>query len=179
LAIFFIPVAVGIMGSFLEKVAHAIIRHHREKFARQLHDKPLTMEHIRMLDVDGDGEVTRAEFLEFMLVAMNEVDKGLLDRLKENFQRLDVDGNGTITKADLAEIAKRRMAENFIQQAKMHSPQYKQDKAQPAFNGSPAIGANLPKPTLDRGATQQTSNRTGISSISANSTSYQQQGHVV
>ena len=67
------------------------------------------MEDIRILDGDGDGNVSRAEFFEFMLVSMNQVDKSLFDGLNEHFDRLDADKSGTLNKDDLATLAKRQI----------------------------------------------------------------------
>lgn len=170
------------MGCFLERVANGIIDGHRNKYARKLHEKPLTLEDLRILDSDGDGEVCRAEFLEFMLVAMNEVDKNLLDRLKEHFQRLDVDGSGTITKADLAEMARRRLTHDYVEE-KLRLARYKDYLLQQAHKGvsnkSPrGSAANLQKPTLERRTTQPTSNRTTATTETASSLSYQHQTYV-
>ena len=191
MAVFFIPVAVGIMGKFLEGVANAIIDHHREQYTRKLHNKPLTIEDIRILDSDGDGEVSRAEFLEFMLVAMNEVDKSLLDKLKEHFKRLDIDGSGTITKADLAEMARRRLAHDRIEE-KLRLSHYKDHLVKQAHKSAPGTptgmtltgpmvrsSANIRKPSLERRATQQTSNRSAETMQTTSSLSYQHQANLV
>ena len=50
----------------------------------KLRNKELTLEDLRVMDGDGDGTVTKAEFLEFMLVAMNQVDQGLIDNLAQD-----------------------------------------------------------------------------------------------
>lgn len=70
------------------------------------------MEDIRILDGDGDGNVTRAEFFEFMLVAMNQVDKSVFDGLNKHFDRLDADKSGTLNKDDLATLAKHQILRN-------------------------------------------------------------------
>lgn len=169
LAILFIPVAVGIMGTFLEKVANLIIDYRREQYTQELHNKPLTLEQIRILDTDGDGEVSMMEFMEFMLVAMNQVDQSLLDQLKEHFQRLDVDGSGTINKADLAQMAQKRMLNRGEKSARS---QYNLQAQQQGTNyqaTSPTTSglSNVQKPSLQREATQQTSNRSFETGASA------------
>jgi Ion channel/EF hand len=111
-AILFIPAAVCVMGFFLNLVSRTIIEYRRNQYVSfLLGSKPFTMEDIRNWDGDGDGEVTRAEFLEFMLVAMDKVDTGLLDDLKARFNMLDVNGSGTINKEDLAIMAKQRFVQ--------------------------------------------------------------------
>lgn len=99
------------MGSILETTATAIINRRRQKYHNKLLNKPLTLRDIHLLESDGDGEVTRAEYLEFMLVAMNQVDKALLENLKAHFNRLDNSHSGTINKDDLAGMARQRMKE--------------------------------------------------------------------
>ena len=112
LAIVFIPFAVSTMGIFLGTVANAIISHRQKTFTTYLQNKPLTMDDIRILDRDGDGNVTRAEFFQFMLVAMNQVDNSLFDGLNAHFDRLDADKSGTINKDDLATMAKHQIRSN-------------------------------------------------------------------
>ena len=129
LAIIFIPFAVGIMGSLLEMVAGAIIDARRKKYESYLHNKPLTLRDIRVMDSDGDGNVTRAEFLQFMLVAMNQVDKGLLERLNHHFDQLDYDNSGTINKDDLATMAQQRMQQATGVSAMHHRQQQQQQAA--------------------------------------------------
>lgn len=158
LAILFIPVAVGLMGILLEKVANAIIDYRREQYTRELHNKPLTLKQIRILDTNGDGEVSMMEFMEFMLVAMNQVDQGLLDQLKQHFHKLDVDGSGTINKADLAQMAKQRLLNHNSVGEEPRLGQYNQRAQQDTRNLTSPRGS-VQKPSLQRKATQQTSNR--------------------
>jgi len=112
LAIVFIPIAVSVMGFLLGSLANAIISYRQKRYTRHLENKPLTQEDIDILDENGDGQVTRAEFLQFMLVAMNQVDKSLLDSLNEHFDRLDADKSGVLDKDDLALMAKQHVATN-------------------------------------------------------------------
>lgn len=44
-----------------------------------------------------------------MLVAMNKVDKELIDELRAHFRRLDVDGKGELSKASLVAIARKKL----------------------------------------------------------------------
>jgi len=115
IAIVFIPLAVGTAGVWMGSVANWIIEIKSSRFRQQLGQKDLTQDDIDMMDGNGDGHVTMAEFLEFMLVAMNKVDQQLIDELKEHFCRLDCDGTGELTRDDLVEAAKK----------KLHSPEHK------------------------------------------------------
>ena len=86
-------------------MANTIIDFRQKRGQRKLRNKDLTLEDLKVMDGDGDGTVTKAEFLEFMLVAMNQVDQDLLDNLKAHFDRLDKDKSGTLDKNDLINVA--------------------------------------------------------------------------
>lgn len=97
------------MGRWLSVVAGRIIEEKQTKFRHQMATKDLTIRDLEVMDEDGDGVVTQIEFLEFMLVAMNKVDKDTLVELREHFEHLDADGTGTLTKADLFALPKRNL----------------------------------------------------------------------
>jgi potassium channel subfamily K len=61
----------------------------------------LTMRDLSTLDLDSDGKVTKAEFLTYMLVALQKVSQEDMDELLVVFDRLDVDKSGTLTPEDL------------------------------------------------------------------------------
>lgn len=109
LAIIYIPVAVGVIGSFLDAISNAIIDRKRNATQKYLENKELTLRDLKVMDSDDDGQVTLAEFYEFMLVAMGQVDRGTMDQLKEHFNKLDADNSGTLDKADLVKIAESKM----------------------------------------------------------------------
>jgi len=109
LAILYIPIAVGVMGTFLDVVASYIIAFRKKNAEDYWEQKELSLDDLVAMDVDGDGTVTKAEFLEFMLVAMNQVDQDTLDNLKAHFERLDYDQSGTLDKSDLLTMAQRSM----------------------------------------------------------------------
>lgn len=53
------------------------------------------------MDTDKDGQVSKAEFLAYMLVTLQKVDKEELDDLLELFHRLDRLKTGYLSKEDL------------------------------------------------------------------------------
>jgi len=108
-ALLFIPIAVGAMGVWLGGVANIIVESRSARYRRNMGMKELTQHDLDIMDSDHDGVVTRAEFLEFMLVAMNKIDQDLVNELREHFNRLDVDGTGELTKEDLIEVARRKL----------------------------------------------------------------------
>ncbi|EEC44725.1 predicted protein, partial [Phaeodactylum tricornutum CCAP 1055/1] len=101
LAIVFIPLAVGAMGHFLSIVANWMIEGRQQRFHKHMQAKELTMQDLEVMDEDGDGKVTRAEFMEFMLVAMNAIDQSLIDELRDHFRHLDQDNSGSLSRQDL------------------------------------------------------------------------------
>lgn len=109
LTAFFIPFAVAAMGNWLALIAGWMIRTRLSQFRSNIEAKGLSLQDLAAMDENSDGQVTLLEFLEFMLVAMNQVDKELLDELRQHFARLDVDGSGVLSKEDLVEIARRRL----------------------------------------------------------------------
>jgi potassium channel subfamily K len=73
-------------------------RNHAEETFLQ---RGLTMRDLSTLDLDSDGKVTKAEFLTYMLVALQKVSQEDMDELLVVFDRLDVDKSGTLTPEDL------------------------------------------------------------------------------
>ena len=57
-----------------------------------------------------DSKITKLEYIEFILLQMHKVDRGLLDELHRQFDHLDQDDTGTIEMKDL-ELAFRRRKE--------------------------------------------------------------------
>jgi Ca2+-binding EF-hand superfamily protein len=70
--------------------------------------KDFTIDHIKEMDRDGDGEVSRLEYTEFMLVEMKLVEPSVLEELREQFDRLDMTMSDSLTKQDLILMAKLR-----------------------------------------------------------------------
>jgi potassium channel subfamily K len=128
-AIFFIPLAVGAMGHWLSVVASSIITHRQSSFHQRLQMKELSQSDLDIMDGDGDGQVSRAEFLEFMLVAMNKVEKEFIDEMRGHFERLDTDKTGFLSREDLIASAKRKLQSPH---RKLQMSQYKQQLLQQA-----------------------------------------------
>jgi potassium channel subfamily K len=86
IAIFFIPIACGIMAQWLGLVATWIVERRQAKFRKNLGNPELTQRDLDIMDENGDGLVSRAEFLEFMLIAVNKIDQELVnERASKSF----------------------------------------------------------------------------------------------
>lgn len=124
LAVPFILLVVGVMGHWLGVAAKAIIDRRQQEFRKRFEARELTLNDLLVMDDNGDGKVTLAEYLAFMLVAMNKVDQELITDLTAQFNRLDVDGTGCLEKEDLIIVAKRKLHSS---KRKLQLCQYKQE----------------------------------------------------
>lgn len=61
---------------------------------------------IQEIDIDQDGKIKLCDFIEFMLVSMNKVEKNLLIDLRTMFDELDRDRNGYLDYNELKNILK-------------------------------------------------------------------------
>ena len=97
------------MGHWLGSVANYIMDARSSHFRSALSQQTLTQHDLDIMDGNGDGTVTRAEFLEFMLIAMNKIDDSLVKELRQHFDKLDVDQTGELNRQDLIEAARQKI----------------------------------------------------------------------
>eukprot|EP00814_Leptocylindrus_danicus_P010967 CAMPEP_0116018690 /NCGR_PEP_ID=MMETSP0321-20121206/8795_1 /TAXON_ID=163516 /ORGANISM="Leptocylindrus danicus var. danicus, Strain B650" /LENGTH=433 /DNA_ID=CAMNT_0003489125 /DNA_START=46 /DNA_END=1347 /DNA_ORIENTATION=- len=114
-AVFFVPMSAFALASVLSKFAAFSAERKIMKTQESIIYRGLRMSDLDMMDKDGDGEVSKLEFFEFMLLSMDKVDRSFLDRLHSQFESLDQDGNGTLSKSDL--VAKVQASEQSRQDA--------------------------------------------------------------
>jgi len=84
-------------------------RRQREVYEKQL-EQDLTIEHLKVMDTDEDGKISREEYVRFMLIEMGRVSQSELDELAVQFNRLDVTRSGFLDNEDLELMAKIRGA---------------------------------------------------------------------
>ena len=109
-SIVFIPLSVAAAGEILSNIATALVqKRQREVYARQL-EKDFTIQHLKAMDVNQDGEISREEYVQFMLLEMGRITAEELDELSEQFERLDVTRSGKLDQNDLALMAELRGA---------------------------------------------------------------------
>jgi potassium channel subfamily K len=109
-AVFFIPLSVAAAGELLSGVALAISRRRQKEVYEKQLESDLTIVHLRAMDSDDDGKITREEYVDFMLIEMGRVSKDELDELSVQFDRLDVTRSGYLDENDLKLMAKLRGA---------------------------------------------------------------------
>jgi hypothetical protein len=98
---FLLPLAVAVLGEFLGRIAGTYIDRNNRKTERQFLNRTMTLNDLQMMDTDADGMVQKHEFLAFMLVALQKVEKSDIDCLLELFNHLDVSKTGAVTKDDV------------------------------------------------------------------------------
>ena len=100
-AVFFLPIAVAVLGEFLGRVAGAYVDRKRRHAEKKFFEQSLTLADIRIMDTDKDGKVDRAEFLAYMLVTLQRVDREEINSLNRLFKQLDTDKSGALSAEDL------------------------------------------------------------------------------
>jgi potassium channel subfamily K len=103
LALFFIPLSVGIVGETLGALANAFVEKETERVEAQYLQRKLTVVDLKKMDTNDDEKVTKVEFIVLMLKVMNKVDSETIERISNAFHRLDKDGNGYLDKEDVIE----------------------------------------------------------------------------
>lgn len=134
-AIVYIPLSVAIAAFILGNVASLIIDRRRNRTLQKLWSAELTIHDFAALDEDSDGNVTELEYMRFMLMAMEKVDRALFDDLKSQFERLDKTGNGKISKKDLelAELEKLKKVERKLELARYKNSLSKKSRKRRGF----------------------------------------------
>ena len=91
------------LGEFLGRVAGVYTDRASQKLEERFLARSMNLCDIRIMDVNKDGMVSEAEFLSYMLVALQRVEKEDIQEIKDLFKGLDKSRNGFIDKEDLAQ----------------------------------------------------------------------------
>eukprot|EP00816_Leptocylindrus_hargravesii_P011664 CAMPEP_0196812468 /NCGR_PEP_ID=MMETSP1362-20130617/26775_1 /TAXON_ID=163516 /ORGANISM="Leptocylindrus danicus, Strain CCMP1856" /LENGTH=238 /DNA_ID=CAMNT_0042188143 /DNA_START=348 /DNA_END=1064 /DNA_ORIENTATION=- len=116
-AVFTIPMAVFALATFLGRIVELYAEKGLSKRQTQMLNRGLQLSDLEDMDKDGNGVVTRIEFLEFMLLSMEKVDKDFLKRIHAQFESLDVDGSGILDKSDIVDRVNRSEKTRSLAQA--------------------------------------------------------------
>ena len=108
--VFLLPLAVAVFGEVLGRIANVYIRRKQRIAQAKFLHRSMTLCDLRNMDTDADGKVNREEFLCFMLVALQKVDRDTIDELKSIFDTLDTNKNGVLEPEDLVDLAE----ENYL-----------------------------------------------------------------
>jgi potassium channel subfamily K, other eukaryote len=106
----YLPLAVASVGEAISSLALSRLRHKQRGLYEQSLRQNLTLQHLRVMDADGDGLVTREEYVNFMLLEMGVVSEEDLSALQQQFVSLDVSRSGYLDKEDLKLMAELRGA---------------------------------------------------------------------
>eukprot|EP00816_Leptocylindrus_hargravesii_P010983 CAMPEP_0196820784 /NCGR_PEP_ID=MMETSP1362-20130617/76659_1 /TAXON_ID=163516 /ORGANISM="Leptocylindrus danicus, Strain CCMP1856" /LENGTH=389 /DNA_ID=CAMNT_0042199783 /DNA_START=60 /DNA_END=1229 /DNA_ORIENTATION=+ len=118
-----------IVGHYAEAYAKAlVVRKEADLFKDGLKESMLIL-----MDSDGDDQVTRLEYLQFMLLAMKKVDREFLNLIDQQFDRLDANRDGNLQKNDIE--ARVRRSEEMIRRRR-------EEKEEPSAN-EPSSGSNF------------------------------------
>ncbi|TMW56858.1 hypothetical protein Poli38472_006868 [Pythium oligandrum] len=96
-AIFYLPLSVV-------SVAHGIGSIIEEIGKRKVMKSTISMKELLAMDSDGDGKVTKLEYLSYMLVKLGKADQSDIDGIIAQFHKLDKDGSGELDKEDLERL---------------------------------------------------------------------------
>jgi Ca2+-binding EF-hand superfamily protein len=96
-----------VFGEVLGRIAGVYIGRKTRKAEHKFLHRSITLCDLRRMDANDDGMVDMEEFITFMLVALQKVDKESIDDLRAIFRSLDTNGNGMLEKDDLVEIVQK------------------------------------------------------------------------
>jgi hypothetical protein len=97
----YIPLSVAVLGEFLGRVAGAYIERKNDEVEDRFLNRAMTLGDLVKMDTNLDGKVDPGEFLSYMLVAMQKVEKEEIDEIMELFNKLDRSNTGVIDREDL------------------------------------------------------------------------------
>ncbi|KAL3661355.1 hypothetical protein V7S43_013559 [Phytophthora oleae] len=104
-AIFYLPLAVV-------TVAHGVGSILNELSARSVMKTKISMKELLDMDADGDGKVSKLEYLSYMLVKLNKADQDDIDGIINQFHKLDRDGSGELDRDDLERLDRELQRQN-------------------------------------------------------------------
>lgn len=119
IAVIFIPLSVITLGEVIASIFAFITSRASARAEKDFLRREITLSDLEYLDIDDDGKVNEMDFVTFMLVAMQKVDKKTMTDLKKVFHALDVGKDGYIQKEDLITLRQRkRVAKRLRREAR-------------------------------------------------------------
>lgn len=106
LAVLFLPIAVASAGEILGTISKVLVTRRQHLRNEQLLHRELDLQFLQEMDADGNGRVSRFEYITFMLQAMGAVDMDLLAELNVQFDAMDESKDGSLGVEDLKLMAR-------------------------------------------------------------------------
>lgn len=98
----YIFISVSVAASLIGGFAGLWIKYEQNGMLSGVVEKGVTNNMIKAMDIDGNDEITRDEFLGYMLLKLNICNVDTLDALNDLFDQFDVTGSGVLNSADVA-----------------------------------------------------------------------------
>ena len=105
ICIIYIPLLVAFCGSLLGKIATSYVDKRNDILESQFFNRAVTESDLKSMDLDHSGKVSKDEFLIYMLLTLQKVDKTDIEDIMDLFKKLDKDGSGTLAVNDIALIS--------------------------------------------------------------------------
>ncbi|KAL7515016.1 hypothetical protein ACHAXN_012866 [Cyclotella atomus] len=119
IAVIFVPLSVVTLGEVIANCFAFVTSRASAKAEKDFLRREITLSDLEYLDIDDDGMVNEMDFVTFMLVAMQKVDKKTMTDIKRLFRALDVGKTGYIEKEDLITLRQRkRLARRLRREAR-------------------------------------------------------------
>ncbi len=96
-AIFYLPLAVVSVANAIGNIVELIAN---QNVVRQ----NISMKELIDMDTDGDGEVSKVEYLSYMLMKLGKVEQEMVDEILAQFDKLDADNSGALDREDLIRL---------------------------------------------------------------------------
>lgn len=107
MCIFYVPLAVVLGGSIIGHVATAYVDKRNKALETEFLGRALRKSDLKKIDTNDDKEVTKDEFLCYMLKTLGKVEEKELKKICDLFDKLDVTNNGLLTPEDIEFIPSR------------------------------------------------------------------------
>ncbi len=125
LAVVFIPLSVITLGEVIASCVAHINARAAAKAEKDFLRREITFDDLDHLDVNDDGKVCQLDFITFMLLAMQKVDRRTMKDLTSLFKALDAGKTGFIEKEDLILLRQRkRLAKRLRREARHRKKLY-------------------------------------------------------
>merc|ERR1719229_1612900 len=101
----------GVLSAFFDETMNELAE--LQDMCEELLNEDNWEENLDLMDIDGDGEITEAEFITQILINEYSVPPKKLQLIKAYFSELDFDGSGSITIEDFKKSKRSKMKERI------------------------------------------------------------------